>query len=224
MTSRTKPAIITGGKYIAERVFSIFNIKLYLWEGSFYEVFFEYCDEKILRVEKVSDDAILDLYIEAISRKGKPTISEWDKEENLGNVGRMVKTIIEIDNPEFLNKLYWDEKLRWFCELIEVRSAYLVDDIQKKQKVSVSCARDIAIKKLLKDPESQTKPPYVEYSKGMMLFPLWYINHKTEQGILIEAEYLYGNGVSQLLARFNDLNIWMEALDKDYAGQRNILG
>ena len=216
MTSETKHPILKGGKYIAERVFSIFSIKLYLWKVRFYEVFFEYCDNNILRVEQVDYDNILDLYIESMTRTGTPPISEWDKEENLSKMGKRVKTILEKEHVEFLNKLYWDEKLRWFCDIIEARAAYLIDEIQKKQKISFCHAKDIAVRQLLKDPVNTTKPPYIKYSNGRILYPLWYVNNMTAQDILIKAEYLYGDGVSQLLARLNDSCLWKENVGEDY--------
>ena len=128
----------------------------------------------------------------------------------------MVKAILEKDHLDFLNKLYWDEKLYWFCEVIEVSATYLVDEILTGGKL-VTEARDIAIKQLLEKPQESLKPPYIKIDdyNDSILFPWWFMSRNSEQGWLIEDRWAYGNGIREILSRLDSFGGWEDATGEE---------
>jgi hypothetical protein len=214
-TNTTDRHIPIDGKYLGEFVKYGDLVKLYLWQDSFYEVWHTYGDDEINSVEKLEDESHIDLFIQVNNRTGTLAICECDKDEKLREVGRTVKAVLKRDHPEFLNKLYWDEKLNWFCEVIEIRAAYLVDEI-KKEGMLVTEAREVAINKLMGNPQSHMKPPYIKKGEeGVIWFPDWFMNRRSMANLLIEDQCAYGDGISQVLSQLDEFGGWEDDTNAD---------
>lgn len=80
---------VLNGKYLGERIYSKYTVKLYHWKERFYEVSFEYCDDDIWSIKPLEDESTIELYIEAMNRTGIPEIAHWDQIENLREAGKL---------------------------------------------------------------------------------------------------------------------------------------
>lgn len=193
------------------------TVKLYLWEDCFYEVWCHYGDDKINSVEKLEDESRKDLLIQKFNRKGTPEIDDWDRDESLREVGKIVKPILERDHPEYLNKLYWEQVLNWFCQVIEVRAAYLVDDILKEKKMLHTEARKIAIERLLVNPQKHIKPPYVKvFDDNTIHLPNWTFNRRSLVGVLTADVNCWGSGISNVLDWIDSFGGWEDDTGEGY--------
>ena len=215
----TEKQVLAEGKYLAKRVMHNYSLELYLWNDRFFEVAREYCQDCILKVQAVEDNTILDLYIQAMTRTGSPHICDRDRFENLREVGKLIQGMLEEDHSAFLNELYWDEKLHWFCQVIEVRAAYLVDDIIARHKgMLVTVARDIALHQLLENPKEQVKPPYIKLLEKdhVILFPWWMMNRYSQQHIIMEDMCPCGNGIKEVLGVLDAYGGWENATEEQF--------
>ncbi|KJF45391.1 hypothetical protein [Draconibacterium sediminis] len=205
-------------KYLARRVFHHHEIKLYSWQGSFYEVNTIYGTNSIWDIRRINNASTLDLYIEAMHRIGMPEPGGRDLYGTLNETGQIIAGILKADHLDFYYKLLWDEHLHWYCDMLEVRAAYLLDDILTGD-MKVTEAREIAIKQLLTgDPERHIGEPYIQISdyNRAISFPWWFMNRKSEQNWLIEDEMPYGDGIRDVLCRLYEYGGWEDATAKEY--------
>lgn len=203
-------SISESGKYISERTEGSYIIKLYLWEEDFYELSYYYGYDEIIKAEKLKGEEGINVYIENINRTVPPEVHWYDKDEKLREKGKHIKQILEENHPEFLNKLYWDKRLNWFCQVIETKAAYLVDKI-KTDQMSIKESCDVAIRQLLEVPETSMKAPYVSTSSdGVISFPNWFMFRKSQQDILIDDVRAYGDSIREVLGRLDRFGGWEE--------------
>lgn len=214
----TKNKIIPeDAKYLARRVRGRYILKLYLWQDTYYEVSYDYGTDYIHRIDQLNSISDLDLYIESMHRIGVPEPSERDRAEKFNETGQRIAGMLKTDHLGFYHKLLWEEHLHWYCDMLEVRAAYLVDEI-KTGKMKVTEARDIAIRQLLiGDPEQHIEPPYIKTdSDGYISFPWWFMGRKSQQGWLIDDEKPYGEGIRDVLCRLYEFGGWEDAPAKEY--------
>jgi hypothetical protein len=204
-----------NAKYLAERTWGKYTFKLYQSQNTFYEAIYVYGSDVIREVHLLENESILDLYIESMHRIGVPVPCNQDQYDNLNETGRMIAKILERDHQDFYYKLLWDEMLHWFCDVIEVRAAYHVDNIHG---MKVTEARDIAVQQLLKEnPEQLVKPPYIQTGEGGTIkFPLWFYDRKSMAYLLIDDEYAYGNGIHEVLGWLYGYGGWENATKCEY--------
>ncbi|WP_340112936.1 hypothetical protein [Maribellus mangrovi] len=216
--------IAKDAKCLAERVSGL-TYKLFFWRNSFYEVSYTYGSDDIKRIEHLENESTLNLYIEAMHHTGEPDTCERDQDENLNKTGKIIARILKEDHLDFYLKLLWDQKLHWYCNMLEVRAAYLIDEI-KTAEIKIIEARDIAIRELLKgDPERHIKPPYIKTSEGgiMIQYPRWTYNRKSMANFIIEDDFLYGNGINDVLGRVHSFGGYEDATVQEYWDEQSRL-
>ncbi|MDX8340555.1 hypothetical protein SLH46_15250 [Draconibacterium sp. IB214405] len=205
-------------QYLARRVWKNYIVKLYLWMDAYYEVWYEYGADYIFKIDQLNSINDLDLYIEAMHRTGTPKPSDRDRIEKLNETGQIIAGILKSDHLDFYYKLLWDQHLHWYCDMLEVRTAYLVDDILTGD-MKVTEAREIAIRQLLiGDPERHIKPPYIKIVEGerVIQYPWWTYNRKSLAGLLIDDEIPYGEGISEILGWIYSYGGWEDAPRQEY--------
>lgn len=139
-----------------------------------------------------------------------PQICDRDKNENLREAGRIIQSMLEFDHPEFLRELYLEQRLDWFCRMVEVRAVYLIDEILlKNSNTEVIIARDMAFEELLQDPEDLICPPYVQQSaEKLIVFPSWIMNFYGEKEMMITDVFPLVDGISEVLSVIDDCSVW----------------
>jgi len=204
--------------YLARRVEGKYIINLYLWQDCYYEVSYPYGSDYIWNIKPIKDYSAIDLYIEAMHRIGIPEPHEWDRYENLKETGRMIAKILESDHLGFYHQLLWDNHLRWYCDMLEVRAAYLIDEI-KTGNMKITEARDIAIRQLLTgDPRRHIKSPYIKIFEGdgVIQYPGWTYSRKSMAELLIDDKRPYDEGIYDVLGWIYSYGGWENETTQDY--------
>ncbi|MDX8340554.1 hypothetical protein SLH46_15245 [Draconibacterium sp. IB214405] len=152
-----------------------------------------------------------------MNRTGVPEPGGRDRYGTLNETGQIIAGILKTDHLDFYYKLLWDQHLHWYCDMMEVRAAYLLDDILTGD-MKVTEAREIAIKQLLKgDPQRHILPPYIKkYNVGGIEFPNWFMHRKSEQNWLIENQSAFDDGIIQVHRRLYEYGGWEDATAEDY--------